>query len=448
MSTLLERARFVGPLRGTELVCSTPAEPLAADAPAEGNAWVFERLPASLRGSTRLACTRWLRFPGTGGGYVLLDANSPAVFRAGTRLLPRGRAWTRVASALVATSSRVHAHTRLAPGEFVLVERADEPRTLARAAGALPDRFARFGGLPAGLHFNIASGVPGRDQKSIVQLVSARGDVVAFAKIAHNDATRALVRGEARILARLSELGIEAPRLFGLESAVHGTLLVQSALTGARSPGRLERAHASYLASIERATRRDVRLDELPSHRAALERLERLAPRAEPEWLASLRALARLVGRLAGSAPVPVALAHGDFTPWNVVVEHGRASAFDWEHARELAPLGHDALHFVLQQAILVERVPDERLWSHVERALASAGNSRQLDLFALASYLLDQSTSDEERELEQRSPFPQVAWLRAARASLVEELLQRDALGASAAGVARASAFVEEHAA
>ncbi len=441
MSTLLERARFVGPLRGRDVTLSTPVGPLADAAPAEGSAWVFERLPASLRGSTQLACTRWLRFPGTGGGHVLLDASSPAVFRAGTRLLPRGRTWTRVASALVAASSRVHAHAHLAPGELVLVERADEPGTLARAATTHSDR---FGGLPAGLRCNVASGVPGRDQKSIVQLVDAGGEVVAFAKIAHNDATRSLVRAEARVLERLAVLGIAAPSLVRFESAPHGTLLVQSALRGARSPDRLGAAHASYLASIERATRRDVRLCELPSHRAALERLERLAPRAEREWMASMNELARELERLAGSRSLPVALAHGDFTPWNLVVEHGRARAFDWEHARELAPAG-DALHFVLQQAILVERVPAGRLWTHAERALAAAGPRPGLDALALGLYLLDQSTSDEERQLEQRSPFAQVDWLRAARLALVRELLQRMARDR---GPARVCTLVEEHAA
>jgi len=147
------------------------AESDAADAPRTGGA-------------------RFLRFPGTGGGWVLLDAANPAVFRAGTALLPRGRFVTRLATRVVGASARVGLHGRFARARV--------------AAARVVDPAERFPGLPRGLACNAASGVPGRDQKTIVQLVSPNGRVLAFAKVADSLAARALVRREHDALAQLA----------------------------------------------------------------------------------------------------------------------------------------------------------------------------------------------------------------------------------------------------
>jgi hypothetical protein len=418
VSTSLEMARFLPALRGAprELRAHTrPAFP--ADMP-HGVAWVLEMPPGDAP-PAHTRRTRLLRFPGTGGGWVLLDADVPRVFRAGASLLPRGRFWTRLASDLVRLGSHVGLGQRLALGELTLVEHAHAPERALRE---------RFAGLPPDLRCNIASGVPGRDQKTIVQLATRAGEVVAYAKLAHAPSARALVRAEAATLVQLRELGVHAPELLGVEAGDEHVLLVQRAVRGTRSPGVLGSAHAQYLAHLEFATRREVPFDALPSHQETLARLGRLAAHAQRAWLAAYAALAAELRVHAGPTPIVAALAHGDFTPWNIAVERGVACAFDWEHARPLAPRGHDAFHFALQQAVLVERVPDARLLEHVLAAARPAAlhATRDEAELALGLYLLDAGSADEERQLEQRSPFPQVDWLRDARLALVQALLAR----------------------
>ncbi|MCC6405622.1 MAG: phosphotransferase [Planctomycetes bacterium] len=367
---------------------------------------------------------RWSCFPGTGGGFVLLDAEHRRVFRAGTRLLPGGRAWTRLAGKLVRASSRLGLHAQLAPRTLALVD-LPTPAELAL--------HRRFPGLPADLAWNVASGVPGRDQKSIVQLTTLSGDVVAYAKLGTSPHARACVVREAAVLDRLRSLDVDAPRALGCETTASSSLLVQTALEGERAPGVLGPAHWHFLDSLERATGTSSPLERIPSHVATLARLRELEAHADEAWLASANELASALRRAAGARPLPCALAHGDFTPWNVVVAGPRARAFDWEHARDLAPALFDALHFTLQQALLVDRVPHGALHGLLEARTRGSADSDWL--VHLGAYLLDLAVSDEQMQLEQRSPFVQVEWLRTGRLALMRELVQRFAArGARAA--------------
>lgn len=49
----------------------------------------------------------------------------------------------------------------------------------------------------------------------------------------------------------------------------------------------------------------------------------------------------------------PSALAHGDFTPWNLFIKNGKLAVIDWELAQPAMPLLFDVFHFLYQQASL-----------------------------------------------------------------------------------------------
>lgn len=50
-------------------------------------------------------------------------------------------------------------------------------------------------------------------------------------------------------------------------------------------------------------------------------------------------------------------LSHGDFTPWNMMVDNGNYNLIDWEMAAE-RPLGYDLFTFVLRQKLLMSDEP------------------------------------------------------------------------------------------
>lgn len=79
------------------------------------------------------------------------------------------------------------------------------------------------------------------------------------------------------------------------------------------------------------------------------------------------RTRASLAGRT-----VRRALVHGDFAPWNWRAdEAGRLVCIDWEWAREDGFAGFDLVYCLVQQALLVKKVPANRLRAHVAKAVS-----------------------------------------------------------------------------
>ena len=67
--------------------------------------------------------------------------------------------------------------------------------------------------------------------------------------------------------------------------------------------------------------------------------------------------LSILVDQFDGVDALPMAITHGDLTPWNSYLSKEKLHVYDWELAERL-PLLYDAFHFTFQTSILVERLP------------------------------------------------------------------------------------------
>ena len=102
-----------------------------------------------------------------------------------------------------------------------------------------------------------------------------------------------------------------------------------------------------------------------------------LAASAHPHW----PALAETLGPL----NVPACIFHGDFAPWNLRGAGARWIAVDWERGEPRGVPGWDALHYVIQRAVLVERRSTRELIELVERVLRSREFADYLDAAGLA---------------------------------------------------------------
>lgn len=70
---------------------------------------------------------------------------------------------------------------------------------------------------------------------------------------------------------------------------------------------------------------------------------------------------------------------HGDFTPWNTVVENGVLSCFDWEYSRRECPPVFDAIHFLFQPDMLNPQMPLEQIWAAVKQDAQLLSYFRQI---------------------------------------------------------------------
>ena len=65
-----------------------------------------------------------------------------------------------------------------------------------------------------------------------------------------------------------------------------------------------------------------------------------------------------LLKRMDEKQLIPIAYAHGDFTPWNMFVAEHRIHLYDWELAMPEQLCLYDAFHFVFQSSVLILHQP------------------------------------------------------------------------------------------
>lgn len=107
---------------------------------------------------------------------------------------------------------------------------------------------------------------------------------------------------------------------------------------------------------------------------------------------------------------------HGDFTPWNCYVEKGKIQLFDFELAHYSLPLGFDAFHFVMQQAILVERKSWKQMVPMLENAFEkvhpNAKAGREVFIKYLKAYLFINISYHIQLYSGQEKWHEQIQWL------------------------------------
>jgi thymidylate kinase len=164
------------------------------------------------------------------------------------------------------------------------------------------------------------------------------------AKIAYGEAGRAVIEGEAAALASLPAGLAGVPRFLGVHHGRNFSIL--------RMP---------YIEGVPLLDR---------DLNAALTLLHAWIPDAPfmpvsrfPEWPAILAALNNLcdgqsaIDKLAGLQLKPT-VRHGDFARWNLLrTGEGPLMALDWEWAHPAGMPGLDLVHYILQEARLVERL-------------------------------------------------------------------------------------------
>jgi hypothetical protein len=193
-------------------------------------------------------------------------------------------------------------------------------------------------------------------QKPVFQLLDADGMTFAFVKVGMNRLTQTLVRSEAEALAFLSSLSMR--RLVVPELIHHGQwdgheVLVERAIP----PSGLELTATEPLteAMLELARSRDTETVGLASSTYIAALRKRIAAE-EPGPLTELLAasLDRLVAVL-GAAPIELGSWHGDWAPWNMVTTPEHIKVWDWEQFESGVPIGFDAVHFQVQDAVVVQ---------------------------------------------------------------------------------------------
>lgn len=205
-------------------------------------------------------------------------------------------------------------------------------------------------------------GPPRANRKPVLLLLTPRGRTVGYAKVGVNELTEHLVCAEAAALRRLGAArlpDVAVPRLLHSGKWQGRPFLVQTALSPegrSRPPTRPRLLRCvAQIASIDRVRHRP--LSSSPYLRRLLQRVSDLGPSAEAAALRT--ALTRLP-----DVRLPFGAWHGDLTRWNTADTRGRTLVWDWERLGFDVPVGFDALHYELHEALHRDPVKGMRHWS------------------------------------------------------------------------------------
>ena len=193
------------------------------------------------------------------------------------------------------------------------------------------------------------------NRKPVLQALSEDGDLLGFVKVGVNDLTRRLVAAEATSLRLLAGADL---RQVQVPAALHAgpwrslEVLVQSPLPvwEKRVPQDGERLADAML---EVARIGGTSGQELVTSAFWAELGAALADLRDDPTTDQLRSSFAAVTSRARGTVVPMGSWHGDWTPWNCAPVAGRLLVWDWERFEHGVPMGFDALHYDLQQAVV-----------------------------------------------------------------------------------------------
>jgi len=318
--------------------------------------WLKQSLGASENPEEQEARYLHLALP-DGRGY-LLPQNSRRAALAGLSLYPAQKPRARIAKSLLSLGLRSGLGTWILPKAAVDLEPLRE---------FLTEVFGR-----KDLSLSVSLGAPGPHRKPVIQVASEGGEVLGYAKVGWNEATRGLVNNEATMIRKIQQLGLaqlRVPEIVWLQRDGSKALLVTEPIHGVgltHSKNTLYPAVFETLTELAIKTRQDMLFGQSSFWRDLNERMAKVIRHVPGYQEAVLvRALDLIEDRL-GERIVPFVFRMGDFTRWNLAMDaHANLlQLIDFEYARESWLVGSDAFHFIRSEGIINSETPNAFLCS------------------------------------------------------------------------------------
>ncbi|GAA5021856.1 hypothetical protein GCM10023258_11610 [Terrabacter aeriphilus] len=235
----------------------------------------------------------------------------------------------------------------------------------AALAGSLPSRLGRQ--LGADLVPSFYVGPVRAVQKPVIRLHRADGSSAAFAKVGSSDFTDALVAREAaalRVLGDVPWTTLRVPRLLAHQRWNGHDVLVQTALSS-DGPADLD---LSLRALRELVQAGEVVRTSLADSVWWHELGRRTACLPDHPAADVLRRAVEALEALAPTLHVSQGRAHLDWAPWNMGRSGDVLSVWDWEQFSEGVPVGYDAVHYAVQDLVVLEQAHPVAAFATVRR--------------------------------------------------------------------------------
>ena len=224
----------------------------------------------------------------------------------------------------------------------------------------------------------ITLGTPGPQRKPVIQILSARGERLGYAKVGWNKVTARLVGREADALETLKmhPTGFDTPQIIFAGPWRNKFLCVQSAPTGRASPASAKLS-ADFVQAVNDLAGLERREQEIENSRLWKNLDRRMEQPGDSTARPLLRQAAQSISTAMRGRTIPFHASHGDFTPWNAARLPHRLYLYDWESASFDRPAGYDLCHFLIRVHRLVKKSSPAAMYSSVLSSLQREPASR-----------------------------------------------------------------------
>lgn len=255
----------------------------------------------------------------------------------------------------------------LFPSQLLLLKRKG---INVNTKGILKDYFANIFKIN-NFDFILYTGTYGYYQKFNAQIMDKEGNIIAYAKIGHNEQTKKRIIHEVKILELLNNMSllhIEVPKIILKDNLPYSsdTILIQSPPPNAYKKiiRNLEESHIIALVELFQKTAKehvngDILLRKLRKSFLNLVSYKTILNNKEFKDIFTIMGKTlEILDKSLNDSKITLGLSHGDFTPWNVYMGDNNLFIFDWELADFRAPLW-DIYNFILHTEILIHKRDD-----------------------------------------------------------------------------------------
>ena len=204
--------------------------------------------------------------------------------------------------------------------------------------------------------YSIFMGTPGL-QRSILVALIVKNEVTQFLKIPTNKASAQLIKHEKEAILSLRSIStplLKVPDFFLTKNS--DTLLMENLQkNNSIRTDEFKTIHAQFIADNFTKNIKKTKLMNCEFWFKTKTSFELSRFYANPQ-LSKLGQLGRKVIKLIDERiDICTHWAHGDFTPWNMVITDNKIALYDWELFKDQAPALFDLFHFHYQKGILMD---------------------------------------------------------------------------------------------
>jgi hypothetical protein len=277
----------------------------------------------------------------------------------------------------------------------------------------------RILGKYPGYNHSIFTGTVGKNRKIIVELNNGYKSLV-FAKVAISNTSKDLIQNEFHVLSKLKRENLTSIYVPTVLAYSEKELLEISNIKPKRckQPSKLIDVQIVALTQINSINHKHVQWKDMQAKFEIESLIEDLKVKVivdnglDGQRIDSyIEKLSLLRKTINNEESLSCGLAHGDFTPWNMYINHEKLYIYDWELSKETMPVLFDLFHYIFQSEVMINRSDYMHVKNEIERVLSLISTKqliKQLDvdinvnfifyLIYISSYYID--IYSEQKEL------------------------------------------------